>query len=266
MCGKRCSFYSCTTLVLTFRRLIFINFFHSVQYSDLITTKIWNNFHPQLNFDGFNTAHDVTLKCQCSQIFGIISVLFGQWVISCIYDISSFVEGTTIPATSTVGTAVSVNFLFMPREVDTLTFIVNDDSSKCAEQRTDEREGVKCGRCFRTNRTHFFLLSGAFSSSGSVCIDIPSVWRLFVQVAWLGPPATQYLPPRGCGALLELLAMLICRPAYDVTTQEEWLLEKFASNLANIGISNSHKISSTGPNFILIAENKPRELVDLFPI
>ena len=186
MCGKRCSFYSCTTLVLTFRRLIFINFFHSVQYSDLITTKIWNNFHPQLNFDGFNTAHDVTLKCQCSQIFGIISVLFGQWVISCIYDISSFVEGTTIPATSTVGTAVSVNFLFMPREVDTLTFIVNDDCSKCAEQRTYEREGVKCGRCVRTNRTHFFLLSGAFSSSGSVCIDIPSVCWLFVQLAWLG--------------------------------------------------------------------------------
>ena len=55
-------------------------------------------------------------------------------------------EGTTIPATSTVGTAVSVNSLFMPREVDTLTFIVNNDCSKCVEQRTDEREGVKCGR------------------------------------------------------------------------------------------------------------------------
>ena len=119
------------------------------------------------------------------------------------------VRCTTIPTTSTVGAAVSVNFLFMPREVDTLTFIVNDDSSKCAEQRTDEREGVKCGRCFQTNRTHFFLLSGAFSSSGSVCINIPSaVCWLFVQLAWLGPPATQYLPPRGCGALLDLVVML----------------------------------------------------------
>ena len=58
-------------------------------------------------------------------------------------DINSSVEGTTIPATSPTGTAVSVNLLFMPMEVDALTFIVNDDSSKCAEQRTYK----SIGRC-----------------------------------------------------------------------------------------------------------------------
>ena len=33
-----------------------------------------------------------------------------------------------------------------------------------------------------------------------------------------------------------------------------------------LSISNSQKISSTGPNSFLIAENEPRELVDLFKI
>ena len=79
----------------------------------------------------------------------------------------------------------------------------------------------------------------------------------------IGPPATQYLPPRGCGALLELLIIsLNCGHTYDVTTHE-WLREKFTSNLANIGILNSHRINSTWPNFILIPENEPRELVDV---
>ena len=81
----------------------------------------------------------------------------------------------------------------------------------------------------------------------------------------IGPPATQCLPPRGwrCATRELLVISLKCGPTYDVTTHE-WLRENFTSNLANIGISNSHKTSPTGSNFILIPENKPRELVNVF--
>ena len=65
----------------------------------------------------------------------------------------------------------------------------------------------------------------------------------------IGTPATQYLLPRGFGALLELLIIsLKCGPTYDVTTHE-WLRKSSHRTWQIFGISNSHKISSTKPNF-----------------
>ena len=55
--GKRCIFCSCTTLQMT-------EFHELPSFSQLrdLTTTICNTVRPQLNFDRFNQAHDVTLS------------------------------------------------------------------------------------------------------------------------------------------------------------------------------------------------------------
>ena len=65
------------------------------------------------------------------------------------------------------------------------------DASKCTEQSTDVFDGCQFAQCLRTKRTHFSRIA---SSWGNICIDTPSVLKLFLQLTFPGPPATQYLP------------------------------------------------------------------------
>ena len=65
------------------------------------------------------------------------------------------------------------------------------DSSKCTEHSTDVFDGCQFVRCLLANRTHFWQVT---SSRGNKCIDMPSVLELLVQLTFLGPPVTQYLP------------------------------------------------------------------------
>ena len=57
--GKLCISYSCSTLPLT-------DFYELLSFSELsdltTTTTICNTTRPQLNSDGFNPAHDITLS------------------------------------------------------------------------------------------------------------------------------------------------------------------------------------------------------------
>ena len=82
--------------------------------------------------------------------------------------------------------------------------VAKQDFLKCAEHITDELVGTKFGRCFRTNLAHIFRCSNSFSAN--LCIDITSMWYVFVQLRNSGPPQTQYLP---LFALFALEAMLI---------------------------------------------------------
>ena len=63
--------------------------------------------------------------------------------------------------------------------------------SKCTEQRVDFFDGCQLGRCLRTKRVHFSRKGPSF---GNVCMKIPSVLELFLQLKLFGAPATQYFP------------------------------------------------------------------------
>ena len=63
--------------------------------------------------------------------------------------------------------------------------------TKWAEQSTEVLDGFHCARCLWTNVVHFARTK---LSLGKRCIDIPSVFELFLQLTLPGPPATQYFP------------------------------------------------------------------------
>ena len=105
---------------------------------------------------------------------------------------------STRPAQSIVGTASFVNHLL---DLKLETFSVSTkfksglswkpDGWKCAEQSTDVVEGCQFDLCRRTNRVHWSLRALIF---GKVCIEMPSVFELLLQLTFWGPPATQHLP------------------------------------------------------------------------
>lgn len=156
-----------------------------------------------------------------------------QIILTCLrwrFDISIGVSG--IPATSIVGTASLTNLRFMLKLVEMALFLVKHASSKCAEHKTEEADGVKPGRCFLTNLTHSCLLFECFASLGKTCIDTPGVNCEFVQLSRLGAPATQNLPPCCREEPLEVDAIFIlCDLCVIVMTSQREILHSsiFAS-------------------------------------
>ena len=102
---------------------------------------------------------------------------------------------------SLVGTASFFNHRFVWKEEPSPRFrssrCSKSDNSKCTEHSTDVLDGCHFARCLRTKRTHF---SRVTSLRGNLCIDMPSVLELLVQLTFPGPPATQYLPKDLFGA------------------------------------------------------------------
>ena len=82
----------------------------------------------------------------------------------------------------------------MPREVDTLTFIVNDDSSKCAEQRTDQARRCKVQSMF-LNKSHPFLFYfRRFFFIGEHVYRYSVSMLTICTTSLVRTPATQYSP------------------------------------------------------------------------
>lgn len=96
---------------------------------------------------------------------------------------------------STLGIAPFFSHLLVVNLSDSCRF----KSSRCskfatmkwAEQSTEVLDGFHCGRCLWTKQVHFARTE---LSLGKRCIDIPSIFELFLQLTLPGPPATQYFP------------------------------------------------------------------------
>ena len=62
---------------------------------------------------------------------------------------------------------------------------------KCAEQSTEVLDAFHCAQWRWTKLVHFPRIK---LSLGKRCMDTPSVFELFLQLTFPGPPATQYFP------------------------------------------------------------------------
>ena len=65
------------------------------------------------------------------------------------------------------------------------------ETTKWADQSAKVLDGFHFRRCFSTKLVHF---AHTKLPLGNRCIDIPSVFLLFLQPTLPGPPATQYFP------------------------------------------------------------------------
>ena len=69
--------------------------------------------------------------------------------------------------------------------------LVKQVGRKCIEHKNDLSVGVNLGRCFLTKLFRLCRVSGFF---GNLCIDIPRVYDVLLQLTLFSSPSTQYFP------------------------------------------------------------------------